>query len=53
MSNLQKFKRFDFIDNFNDTSRYVDDIFTIDNLGLANFISDIYPRELLLNKANT
>ena len=31
MSNLQKSKRFDLIDKFNDTSRYLDDIFTIDN----------------------
>ena len=27
MSNLQKSKRFDLIDMFNDTSRYLDDIF--------------------------
>ena len=31
MSDLQKSKRFDLIDKFNDTSRYLDDIFTIDN----------------------
>ena len=31
MSNLNKSKRFDLIDKFNDTSRYLDDIFTIDN----------------------
>ena len=31
MSNLQKSKRFDLRDKFNDTSRYLDDIFTIDN----------------------
>ena len=31
MSDLQKSKRFDLIDMFNDTSRYLDDIFTIDN----------------------
>ena len=31
MSNLQMSKRFDLIDMFNDTSRYLDDIFTIDN----------------------
>ena len=52
MSNLQKSKRFDLIDKFNDTSRYLDDIFTIDN---PEHIPDIYPRELVLqlNKANT
>ena len=31
MSDLQKSKRHDLIDMFNDTSRYLDDIFTIDN----------------------
>ena len=30
MSILQKSKRFDLIDKFNDTSRYLDDMFTID-----------------------
>ena len=52
MSNLQKSKRFDLIDKFNDTSRYLD-IFTIDNPIFAEHIPDIYPRELQLNKANT
>ena len=50
MSNLQKSKRFDLIDKFNDTSRYLDDIFTIDNPAFAEHIPDIYPRELQLNK---
>ena len=53
MSNLQKSKRFDLIDKFNDTSRYLDDIFTIDNPEFAEHIPDIYPREHQLNKANT
>ena len=53
MSNLQKSKRFDPIDKFNDTSRYFDDIFTIDNPAFAEHTPDIYPRELQLNKANT
>ena len=38
---------------FNDTSRYLDDIFTIDNPEFEKHISDIYPTELQLNKANT
>ena len=46
MSNLQKSKRFDLIDKFNDTSWYLDDIFTIDNPTFAEHIPDIYPREL-------
>ena len=49
MSNLKKSKRFDLIDKFNDTSRYLDDIFTIDNPEFAEHIPDIYPRELQLN----
>ena len=53
MSNLQKSKRFDLIDKFNDTSRYLDDIFIIYNPEFAEHIPDIYPRELQLNKANT
>ena len=31
MSNLHKYKQCDLIDMFNNTSRYLDDIFTIDN----------------------
>ena len=46
MSNLQQSKRFDLIDKFNDTSRYLDDIFTIDNLEFAEHIPDIYIQEL-------
>ena len=53
MSGLQKSKRFDLIDMFNDTSRYLDDIFTIDNPEFEKHIPDIYPAELQLNKANT
>ena len=53
MSDLQKSKCFDLIDMFNDTSRYLDDIFTIDNHEFEKHIPDIYPAELQLNKANT
>ena len=53
MSDRQKSKRFDLIDMFNDTSRYLDDIFTIDNPEFEKHIPDIYPAELQLNKANT
>ena len=45
-------QRFDLIDKFNDISRYLDDIFTIDNPEIVEHIPDIYPRELQLNKAN-
>ena len=50
MSNLQKSKRFDLIDKFNDTSRY---IFTIGNPAFAQHIPDKYPRELQMNKAKS
>ena len=38
---------------FNDTSRYLDDIFNLDNPEFEKHISDIYQTELQLNKANT
>ena len=53
MSNLHKSKQYDLIDMFNDTSRYLDDIFTIDNPEFEKYIPDIYPTELQLNKAIT
>ena len=52
-SDLQKSKCFDLLDMFNDTSRYLDDIFTIDNPEFEKHFSDIYPAELQLNKSNT
>ena len=53
MSNLHKSKWYDLIDMFNDTSWYLDDIFTIDNPEFEKHIPDIYLTELQLNKANT
>ena len=53
MSDLHKSKRHDFIDMFNDTSRYLDDIITINNPEFEKYIPDIYPAELQFNKANT
>ena len=38
---------------FNNTSRYLDNIFTIDNPEFQKHIPDIYPAELQLNKANS
>ena len=46
MSDLQKSKRHDLIDMFNNTSRYLDGIFTIDNPEFEIYIPDIYPAEL-------
>ena len=53
MSDLHKSKRYDHIDMVNDTSRYLDDIFTIENPEFEKHIPDIYPAELQLNEANT
>ena len=53
MSDLHKSKRQDLIDMFNDTSRYLDAIITIDNSEFEKYIPDIYPAELHLNKPNT
>ena len=53
MSNLHKSKQYDLIDLFNVTSRYLDNIFTIDNPEFEKHIPDIYPTELQLNNAIT
>ena len=41
------------IDAFNTTSRYLDDILNINDVYFDNMVSQIYPSELQLNKANT
>ena len=46
-------KQADVIDAFNTTSRYLDDILNIDNVYYDNMVSQRYPSELQLNKANT
>ena len=38
---------------FNATSRYLDDILNINNVYFDNIVSQIYPSELQLDKANT
>ena len=46
MSELHKSNRHDLIDLYNDTSRYLDDIFTIDNPEFEKHIPNICPSEL-------
>ena len=46
-------KQADVIDAFNSTSRYLDDILNINNVYFDNMVSQVYPSELHLNKANT
>ena len=53
MSNLHKSKRSDLIDMFNDTYRYLYDIFTIYDAEFEKHLPVIYPTELQLTKANT
>ena len=45
-------KRYDLIDAFNSTSRYLDDLLNIDNIHFEHMVHRIYPTELQLNKAN-
>ena len=46
-------KQADVIDAFNTTSRYLNDILNINNVYFDTMVSQIYPSELQLNKANT
>ena len=46
-------KQADIIDAFNTTSKYLDNILNIDYVYFDTMISQIYPSELQLNKANT
>ena len=46
-------KQANVIDALNSTSWYLDDILDINNLYFDNMVSQIYPSELQLNKANT
>ena len=46
-------KQADDIDAFNTTSRCLDDILNINSVYFDNVVSQIYPSELQLNKANT
>ena len=52
MKSLTKEKRYDMIDAFNLTSRYLDDQLNIDNIHFEQTVHRIYPTELQLNKAN-
>ena len=52
MMSLSDDKQADMIDVFNTTSRYLDHILNIYNVYFDNMVRQIYPSELLLNKAN-
>ena len=53
MTSLSHDNQADIIEAFNSTSRYLDDILNIDNPYFEGMVSQIYPPELQLNKANT
>ena len=53
MKSPTKEKRYDLIDAFNSTSRYLDDLLNIDSINFEHMVHRIYPPELQLNKANT
>ena len=46
-------KQADIFDALITTSRYLDDILNINNVYFDNMVSQIYPSQLQLNKANT
>ena len=52
MMSLSDDKQADVFDAFNNTSRYLDDIFNINNVYFDNMVSQMYPSDLQLNKAN-
>ena len=49
---LTKEKRYDLIDAFNSTFRYLDDLLNIDSIHFEHMVHRIYPAQLQLNKAN-
>ena len=53
MMSLSDDKQADVIDALNTTFRYLDDILNNNNVYFDNMVSQIYPSELQLNKANT
>ena len=53
MMSLSDDKQADIIDAFNTTPRYVGDILNINNVYFDNMVSQTYPSELQIYKANT
>ena len=53
MMSLSNDKQANVIDAFNTSSGYLDDILNINNVYFDNMVSQKYPSELQLNKANT
>ena len=53
MKSLSRENQADIIEAFNSTSRYLDDLFNIDNIHFDQMVNRIYPQELQLNRANS
>ena len=52
MLSLSDNSQADVVEEFNSTSRYLDDLLINDNPYFAKIVSQIYPTELQLDKAN-
>ena len=52
MLSLSEDNQSDVIEDFNSTSRYLDDLLNSDNNFFDNMVNRIYPSELQSNKAN-
>ena len=53
MVSLSDYMQADIIDASNTTFRYLDDILNLNNVYFDKMVSQMYPSELQLNKANT
>ena len=53
MLSLSDDNQTDFIEAFNCTSRYLDDLFNIDNPNFEQMVGQLYPTELRLNETNS
>ena len=53
MTSLSKDSQADIIKAFKSTSRYLDDLLSIDNPYFKGMVNQIYPAQLQQNKANT
>ena len=53
MKSLSRENKADMIEVFNSTSRYLDDLLSIDNIYFDQTVDRIYPTELQLNRANS
>ena len=53
MKSLSRQNQANIIEAFNSTSRYLDDLLSIDNIYFEHMVDRIYPAELQLNKSNS